>query len=56
LQCVLVESLYTNENNKRDLDRMFYMRNRATAKIIELKEKLQQEEEKENRRKELDNL
>ena len=32
------------------------MRNRATAKIIELKEKLENEENKENRLKELDGL
>ena len=56
IQCVLVESLYYNAKFEKDLERIFYMRNRATAKIIELKEKLENEENKENRLKELDGL
>lgn len=56
LQCVLVESLYYNAKFEQDLERIFLMRNRATAKIIELKEKLEEEENKENRLKELDGL
>lgn len=56
LQCVLVESLYYNAKSEQDLERIFYMRNRATAKIIELKEKLEKVENKENRLKELDDL
>lgn len=56
LQCVLVESLYYNAKFEHDLERIFLMRNRATAKIIELKEELEKEENKENRLKELDGL
>ncbi len=56
LQCVLVESLYYNAKFEHDLESIFLMRNRATAKIIELKEELEKEENKENRLKELDGL
>ncbi len=56
LQCVFIESLYTNKNNKKDLDKMFYMKNKATAKLIDTKEKLQELDEKEKKKKELDDL
>jgi len=56
LQCVLIESVYTDEKNKRDMDIMFYMKNRATAKLIETKEKLQELEDKEKRKQDLEGL
>lgn len=56
LYCVFIESLYTNKNNKKDLDKMFYMKNKATAKLIDTKERLQELEEKDKKKKELDGL
>ena len=56
IQCVLVESLYYNDKFEQDIERIFYMRNRATAKIIELEEELEKVENKEKRLKELDGL
>ena len=56
LQCVLVQSLYYNAKSEQNLEKIFYMRNRATAKIIELKETLEKEENKENKLKELEGL
>lgn len=56
LQCVLVVSLYDNAKFEEDLERIFYMKNRATSKIIELKERLDVEENKKDRLKELEGL
>lgn len=55
-QCVFVESIYHNTKFEEKIERIFLMRNRATAKIVKLKEKLENEENKENRLKELDGL
>lgn len=55
-QCFLIQRLYTNKKNEREMEIVFSMKNKLISRIIELKEKLLEEENKEQKQKELEKL